>query len=109
MRARSIALAVGVTVAFSGATLAQPYNGIADCEKHAKAFFGRDADFKSFIIDPKTVNEIAFDDKVGSQYVAAIWRGRAAYTTRSGKFTRTFICLHGGGDKGALFIHMLPR
>ena len=94
----------------AGGAVAQPYNGIADCERHATAYYkARDTEFRSFVIDPKTVNEIRFDDKVGTQHVTAIWRGRATYTDRGKKFTGAFICLHAGGDKGALFIHLIPR
>jgi len=71
--------------------------------------YGGDADFRNLVIDRKTANEIAYDDKIGSQYIAATWRGQVTYTNRREKITRTFICLHGGGQVGALFVHPLPR
>ena len=109
MRTKMTVLAAGMAAMLGGGVAAQPYDGIADCERHARAYYGRDADFRNFVIDRKTVNEITYDDKVGVQYIAAIWRGQATYTSQREKFTRTFICLHGGGQVGALFIHLLPR
>ena len=90
--------------------MAQPYNGIADCERYATEYFkGGDPDFLSFVIDSNTVEEVSFDNKIGSQYIAAIWRGRGTYRSRSKKFTATFVCLHAGGKEGALFIYLFPR
>jgi hypothetical protein len=110
MYTRTIALTIGVTAMLVGAAFAQPYNGIADCERHAKEYYkASDSGFKSFVIDPKTVDEIAFEGNVGTQHVAAIWRGRATYVSQGRKVTGTFICLHAGGEKGALFIHLIPR
>jgi hypothetical protein len=94
---------------FAGDAAAQAYEGIADCERHAKAVYSRDADFKSFVIDRRTVEEERFDNKIGSQHVESIWRGRATYTNRREMRSRSFICLHDGGDKGALFIYLMPR
>ncbi len=108
MCVKAMALAVGAAMV-AGNAAAQSYDGIADCERHAKAFFSRHADFKSFVIDRSTVEEERFDDKIGSQHVEAIWRGRATYTNRREMRSRSFICLHGGGDKGALFVYMMPR
>jgi hypothetical protein len=106
MYARAVALGAAIV---AGNAAAQTYDGIADCERLAKAVYSRNADFKSFVIDRKSVEEERFDDKVGSQHVEAIWRGRAIYSNRREMRSRTFICLHGGGDKGALFIYMMPR
>jgi hypothetical protein len=108
MHLKAVALAMSATI-LGGGAVAQPHDGIADCERHAKAVYGRDADFKSFVIDRRTVEEERFDDKIGSQHVEAIWRGRATYTSRREMRSRSFICLHAGGSNGALFIYMMPR
>jgi hypothetical protein len=103
------AKAVALGVALADDAAAQAYDGIADCERHAKAVYSRDPNFKSFVIDRSTVEEERFDNKIGSQHVEAIWRGRATYTNRREMRSRSFICLHGGGDTGALFIYLMPR
>jgi hypothetical protein len=52
------------------------YDGIGGCERYANAFYkARDSEFRSFVIDRKTVDESAFEDNVGSQHVTAIFRG----------------------------------
>jgi hypothetical protein len=108
MRVKAVALALAAATV-AGDAAAQTYDGVADCERHAKAVYGRDSDFKSFVIDRRTVEEERFDNKIGTQHVETIWRGRATYTNRREMRSRSFICLHAGGDKGALFIYMMPR
>jgi len=76
--------------------VAQHYDGIADCEHHATAYGGRDADFRNFFSDRRSVNEIAYDAKVGWQYTSRRSGAARRHTSRREKFTRTFICLHGG-------------
>jgi hypothetical protein len=110
MSVRTISLAAGAAATLASSVVAQPYNGIADCERYATSYYkAGDPDFMSFVINPNTVEEITFDNMVGSQHVAAVWRGRGTYTSRNKKFTGTFICLHAGGEKGALFIYLFPR
>ena len=109
MVARMTALVAG-SVMLAGTVAAQPYDGTGDCERHAATFYkARDADFRSFVINRNTVEESAFEDNVGTQHVTAIFRGRATYTDRRGKHTGTFICLHAGSGKGALFVYLIPR
>lgn len=66
-----------------------------------------DPDFKSFVIDRNTVEEIGVDRNIGSRYIAAIFRGLARYDGGAGKINGTFICLHGDPGKGAPFTHPL--
>jgi hypothetical protein len=90
--------------------LAQPYDGVGDCERYATGYYkSHDSAFRSFVIDRKTVEEVAYDDSVGSQHVEAIFRGRATYMDAGRKITGTFVCLHAGSGKNALFIYLIPR
>src|SRR5437867_162466 len=75
------ALAAGFIVVLPCAAVAQ-YDAIGDCQRHATEFYQRDSDFRSFAIDARSVEEVAYDGNVGSQYIAAIFRGRATYTGR---------------------------
>jgi hypothetical protein len=68
----------------------------------------RDTAFKNFAIDRNTVNEIEFDDNVGTQHVTAIFRGRATYSDSNRRVAGTFLCLHAGPGKSAVFIHLIP-
>jgi hypothetical protein len=110
MDVRTKALAAGLAVMLAGGAVAQPYDGTGDCERHANAFYkARDSDFRSFVIDRNTVEESGFENNVGSQHVTAIFRGRATYIDRRRKHTGTFICLHAGPGKDALFVYLFPR
>ena len=110
MRASIAVLQAAVAAMLAGVAVAQPYDGIGDCERHASEFYkARDAEFKSFVINRGSVEESAFEAKVGAQHVAAIFDGRATYTDRRGKRTGRFICLHAGSGKGALFVYMVSR
>ena len=48
MRTKMTVLAAGMAAMLGGGVAAQPYDGIADCERHARAYYGRDADFRNF-------------------------------------------------------------
>jgi hypothetical protein len=110
MGVRTAALQVASVAMLAGGAVAQPYDGIGDCESHATAYYkARDSEFRSFVINRNTVEESAFEDKVGSQHVSAIFDGRATYTDRRGKRTGRFICLHAGSGKGAVFVYMISR
>ena len=109
MLVRTIASA-GLITLLAAAAAGQPYDGVTDCQHHASAFHkARDSDFIGFAIDRSSVEESAFEDSVGSQYVTAVFRGRATYTDRRGKRSGTFICLHAGSGKGAVFVYFIPR
>jgi hypothetical protein len=102
------------SIAMLGAALsvaaAQPYDGVRDCEAHATTFYkARDAEFRSFAIDRNTVEESQYEANVGSQHVTAVFRGRGTYTDSGRKFTGTFLCLHAGAGKGAVFLYLFPR
>jgi hypothetical protein len=103
-------LASVIGLALSNPSFAQPYDGTGDCQTYATAFYkARDPDFRSFVIDRNTVEESAYEENVGTQHVTAIFRGRATYTDRRGRRTSTFICLHAGSGKGALFVYLFPH
>lgn len=109
MGVRTVALAAMCSaMCWSGA--GAQYDGTSDCEHFATAFYkAHDSTFKSFVIDRKTVNEIGFDDNVGTQHVTAIFRGRATYADSNRRVTGTFLCLHAGPGKSAVFIHLIRR
>src|SRR5262245_53059222 len=106
---KTLTLAVGLLALFTGNSVAQ-YDGTGDCEQFANAFYKtRDADFRGFVIDRKTVEESAFEEDVGFQHVTAIFRGRATYVDRRSRRAGTFICLHAGPAKGAVFVYLFTR
>jgi len=109
VRIRTTALIVPFAAISCGGAVAQ-YDGIGDCERFATTFYKtNNADFKNFVIDRNTVNEIGFDANVGSQHITAIYRGVATYTDTRRKIIGTFVCLHAGPGKSAVFIHLIPR
>ena len=110
MRKRRLAWTAALAALLSSAALAQPYDGVGDCERYATAYYkAHDDAFRSFVIDRNTVEEVAYDDNVGSQHVEAIFRGRATYAKLGRRITGTFVCLHAGPGKSALFIYLIPR
>ena len=48
-----------------------------------------------------------FADRVGNQFVATIYQGRASYDAGTGAKTVRFLCLHGGVERGPLFVYAL--
>ena len=71
MRIRTTALIVPFAAISCGGAVAQ-YDGIGDCERFATTFYKtNNADFKNFVIDRNTVNEIGFDANVGL-FIAAL-------------------------------------
>jgi hypothetical protein len=85
-------------------------DGLNDCEKFAAVKFKQEnPSFKAFTIDRKDVEEDKFAAKVGSQYVATVYHGKATYQDTNGASVMGFICLHGGLGKGAVFVYVLPN
>jgi hypothetical protein len=85
-------------------------DGLRDCEKLAAVKFkGEYPAFKKFAIARADVEEDKFADKVGSQFVATVYHGKATYQAAGEPADVRFICLHGGFGKGAVFIYTLPR
>ena len=97
----------------AGSALAQKSteDGLRDCEKLAAVKFKpKNSAFKKFAITRADVEEDKFADKVGTQFVSAIYHGKAVYQAAAGEPADVrFICLHGGLGKGAVFVTTLPR
>jgi hypothetical protein len=85
-------------------------DGLSDCEKLAAVKFKQENPaFKKFAIDRADVEEDKFADKVGSQFVSTVYHGKATYQAAGEPADVRFICLHGGVNKGAVFVYTLPR
>ena len=55
------------------------------------------------------VEEDKFADKVGTQFVSTVYHGKAVYQAGGEPAEVRFICLHGGFNKGAVFVYTLPK
>ena len=110
MAVRAVAIALlGVLLAVP-AVLAQrtTFDGLLGCERYAAVEFKRrNPAFRRFIIDRASVAVDRFADRVGNQFVATIYHGRASYDAGSGAKIVRFICLHGGVERGPLFVYAL--
>ena len=86
-------------------------DGLRDCENLAAVKFKQENPaFKKFAITRADVEEDKFADKVGTQFVSTIYHGNAVYQAAGGEPADVrFICLHGGLNKGAVFVTTLPR
>jgi hypothetical protein len=111
---------VGVTLALIAAlcalaaapALAQKSteDGLRDCEKLAAIKFKQEnSAFKKFEIAHAGVEEDKFADKVGTQFVSTVYHGNATYQAAGEPAEVHFICLHGGLNKGAVFVYTLPK
>jgi hypothetical protein len=86
------------------------FDGIRDCERAGTVrFMRRNPAFKRFVIDRAKVKVDKFADKIGPTFVATVYHGAATYEAGSGPQRTRFICLHGGGGRGALFVYTLPE
>lgn len=65
--------------------------------------------FRRFVIDRASVVEERYNANVGNQYVASIFHGSAIYDSGGGAKRRSFVCLHAGFGKGAVFVYTLPE
>ena len=85
-------------------------DGLRDCEKLAAVKFkGENPAFKKFAISRAGVEEDKFADKVGTQFVSTVYHGKALYQAGGEPAEVRFICLHGGLNKGAVFVYTLPK
>jgi hypothetical protein len=111
---------VGVTLALIAAlcalaaapALAQKSteDGLRDCEKLAAIKLKQEnSAFKKFEIAHAGVEEDKFADKVGMQFVSTVYHGNATYQAAGEPAEVHFICLHGGLNKGAVFVYTLPK
>jgi hypothetical protein len=84
-------------------------DGLRDCEKLAAVNFKRDNPaFQRFAIDRTSIGEDKYAAKVGTQYVATVYHGKALLHDTGAPQNVRFICLHGGLGKGAVFVYTLP-
>lgn len=85
-------------------------DGLRDCEKLAAIKFKQEnSAFKKFEIAHAGVEENKFADKVGTQFVSTVYHGNATYQAAGEPAEVHFICLHGGLNKGAVFVYTLPK
>ena len=85
------------------------FDGIRDCERLAAVQFKRhNPAFRRFTIDRAKVEDDKYADSVGTTFVSTIYHGRATYEAAKGPQPTRFICMHGGGGRGAVFVYTLP-
>jgi hypothetical protein len=83
------------------------FDGIRDCERLASVQFRRhNPAFRRFTIDRARVTVDRYADRVGNNFVTAVYHGGATYDAGKGPESTRFICLQGGTD--ALFVYTLP-
>jgi hypothetical protein len=106
VRAVAIAL-LGLAVAAPALAQRTTFDALVGCEHYAAAEFKRrNPAFRRFVIDRASVAVDRFADKIGSQFVSAIYHGHAAYDAGSGAKTVRFLCLF-GVERGPLFVYTL--
>lgn len=85
------------------------FDGIRDCELLAAVQFKRhNPSFRRFTIDRSKVDDDKYADSVGTTFVSTIYHGKATYEAAKGPLPTRFICMHGGGGRGAVFVYTLP-
>jgi hypothetical protein len=85
------------------------FDGIRDCERLAAVQFKRhNPAFRRFTIDRANVDDDKYADSVGTMFVSTIFHGKATYEAAKGPQPTHFICMHGGGGQGAMFVYTLP-
>jgi len=103
-------------IALLGLLLATPaaiaqrttFDGLVGCERYAAVEFKRrNPAFRRFVIDRASVTVDRFADKIGSQFVSTIYHDRASYDSGNGAKSVRFLCLHGGVERGPLFVYAL--
>ena len=110
MAVRIAALALLGLLLAAPASLAQrtTFEGLIGCERYAAVEFKRrNPAFRRFVIDRASVVVDRFADKVGNQFVATVYHGRASYDAGAGTRIVRFLCLHGGAERGPLFVYAL--
>jgi hypothetical protein len=99
-------------LAFASAAQAQRTNfqGVAECGRAGTVQFRRhDHGFKRFVIDRASVVEDRYSGMAGNQYISTVYSGTATYESSGGARKVLFVCLHGGAERGAVFLYTLPR
>jgi hypothetical protein len=110
-----ILLIGALVLAFAAPSGAAPraktrFDGIRDCERLGAMQFRRhNPGFKRFTIDRAKVAVDKFADKIGTTFVSTIYHGKATYDGGKGPQVTSFICLHGGVGRDAVFVYTLPE
>jgi len=86
------------------------FQGISECSRlGAVEFRRRDPGFRRFVIDRASVTEDRHAAMVGNQYVSTVYSGTATYESTAGARKVLFVCLHGGAERGAVFVYTVPQ
>ena len=65
--------------------------------------------FRRFVIDRASVSEDKYAALVGTQFVSAVYHGKALLDNGSGEKTVRFVCLHAGYKRGPLFVYTMAE
>ena len=109
---RPLLVGIGVVALLATEAPAQKtrFDALRGCERYALLQFKRhNPAFRRFVIDRSGVEADKFADKVGNQFVATVYHGKALYEAASGPLTVRFICLHGGSGRGPIFVYTLAE
>ena len=105
-------LGMGIVLAGTMPVQAQrtSFQGISDCSRLGATQFHRyDRAFRRFVIDRASVIEDHYAAMVGNQYVATVYSGTAIYESGGNARKVLFVCLHGGSERGAVFVYTVPQ
>ena len=107
----SLALSLVVAAPASDAQAQRTnFQGINECSRlGAVQFHRRDPGFRRFVIDRASVTEDRHSAMVGSQYISTVYSGTATYDGGAGARKVLFVCLHGGTERGAVFVYTVPQ
>jgi hypothetical protein len=110
MKYTALALLPALLLAAPAHAQMSKFDGLRGCERYGAVQFKRhNPAFRRFRIDRTSVARDRYAGKVGNQYVAAVYSGKASYDDGSGvRFVR-FLCLHGGIGTGPLFVYTLAE
>jgi hypothetical protein len=106
---RAILFAPALALLVSGAhAQTSKFDGLRGCERIAAVQFKRhNPAFRRFRIERTSVKVERYAAMVGSQFVATVYSGKAAYDDGKGAKLVRFLCLHGGIGRGPLFVYTL--
>ena len=110
MGVRALALALLVLAVSPASAQRTTFDGLLSCERYgAVEFKRRNPAFRRFVIERASVTVDKLAEKVGSQFVATIYHGKAIYEAANGPRTVRFLCLHGGVERGPVFVYTLAE
>ena len=106
---RSVALALTAVLLGTPHAIAQrtTSDALVACERHAAVEFKRrNSAFRRFVIERSSVAVDRYAQKIGSQFVSAIYHGRASYDAGTGPKVVRFLCVY-AMERGPLFVYAL--